>query len=110
MSGNVAQLASRIRRETAARGTDTDRDLLTRFLREQDEVAFETLVRRHERLVRSAIAKVLSEPHDAEDAFQATFLILVRRAKSIDWHAGVGPWLFGVAHRVAVSRRSREAS
>ena len=103
----LTQIASRLRRETAARNsdTDTDRDLLTRFLEEQDEGAFETLVRRHDRLVRSAIAKVLSDAHDAEDAFQATFLILVRRAKSIDWRAELGPWLYGVAHRVAVKAR-----
>jgi RNA polymerase sigma factor (sigma-70 family) len=106
MSRNVAQLASRLRRETATCDpADTDRDLLARFLREQDEAAFEALIRRHERLVRSAIAKVLSDPHDAEDTFQATFLILVRRAKLIDWHAGFGPWLYGVAHRVAVKAR-----
>jgi RNA polymerase sigma factor (sigma-70 family) len=102
----LTQVASRLRRETAVPATETDRDLLTRFLDDQDETAFETLVRRHDRLVRSAIAKVLADPHDAEDAFQATFLVLVRRAKSIDWRAGLGPWLYGVAHRVAVKARA----
>ncbi len=103
----LTQLASRLRRETIPNGsaTGTDRVLLTRFVEEQDEGAFEELVRRYDRLVRSAIAKVLSDPHDAEDAFQATFLILVRRAKSIDWRTGIGPWLYGVAHRVAVKAR-----
>jgi RNA polymerase sigma factor (sigma-70 family) len=103
----LTQLASRLRRDTIPNGSaaETDRDLLARFLREQDEAAFEALVRRHDRLVRSAVAKVLADPHDAEDAFQATFLILVRRAKSIDWRAGLGPWLYGVAHRVAVKAR-----
>src|SRR5262245_36413076 len=104
----LTQLASRLRREAIANGltAEADRDLLARFLREQDEAAFESLVRRHDRLVRSAVAKVLTDPNDAEDAFQATFLILVRRAKSIDWRAGLGPWLYGVAHRVAVKARS----
>jgi RNA polymerase sigma factor (sigma-70 family) len=104
----VTQLASQLRRESGADGSspETDRTLLNRFLLEGDEAAFEQLVRRHERLVRSAIAKVLSDPDDAEDAFQAAFLVLVRRAKSIDWRAGIGPWLYGVAHRVAVKARS----
>jgi RNA polymerase sigma factor (sigma-70 family) len=84
---------------------DTDRELLTRFLEAHDEAAFAELVRRHDRLVRSAVAKVLTDPHDAEDAFQATFLVLVRRARSLDRRAGLGPWLYGVAHRVAVKAR-----
>src|SRR5205823_7558349 len=95
-------VASRLRKESA---DDTDRDLLTRFLREQDEAAFEALVRRHERLIRSAVGRVLSDPDDADDAFQATFLVLIRRARSIDWRTGLGPWLYGVAHRVAIKAR-----
>jgi RNA polymerase sigma factor (sigma-70 family) len=87
----------------------TDRDLLSRFLDQQDEHAFENLVRRHDRLVRSAIGKVMGNAPDAEDAYQATFLVLVRRARSIDWHAGLGPWLYGVAHRVAVKARAQRA-
>ena len=102
----LAQLAARLKQDAQSPDAEaTDRDLLTRFLREQNEAAFETLVVRHSRLVSSAIAKVLTDPHDAEDAFQATFLILVRRARSIDWRTGVGPWLYGVAHRVAVKVR-----
>jgi RNA polymerase sigma factor (sigma-70 family) len=104
----LTRLVARLRRDPTPNGqvAETDRDLLQRFLNAQDEVAFETLVRRHDRLVRSAIAKVLSNPHDAEDAFQATFLVLVRRARSIDWRSGLGPWLYGVAHRVAVKARA----
>ncbi len=85
----------------------SDRDLLRRFLDQHDERAFEALVRRHDRLVRSAIAKVLGNAPDAEDAYQATFLVLVRRARAIDWRAGLGPWLHGVAHRVAVKAQVR---
>src|SRR5712664_1194268 len=85
----------------------SDRDLLRRFLDEQDERAFETLVRRHDRLVRSAIAKVLGNAPDAEDAYQATFLVLVRRARAIHWRSGLGPWLYGVAHRLAVKAQAR---
>jgi RNA polymerase sigma factor (sigma-70 family) len=103
----LKRFLTRVRRDLAPNGTavEVDRDLLRRFLNGQDEAAFEALVRRHDRLVRSAIAKVLSHPHDAEDAFQATFLVLVRRARSIAWRAGLGPWLYGVAHRVAVKAR-----
>ncbi|VTR92038.1 sigma-70 family rna polymerase sigma factor : RNA polymerase sigma factor, sigma-70 family OS=Singulisphaera acidiphila (strain ATCC BAA-1392 / DSM 18658 / VKM B-2454 / MOB10) GN=Sinac_5058 PE=4 SV=1: Sigma70_r2: Sigma70_r4_2: CarboxypepD_reg [Gemmata massiliana] len=102
----LTQIASRLRKEPDSTGTDaTDRDLLERFLDAHDEEAFEALVRRHDRLVRSAITKVLPDAHDADDAFQATFLVLVRRAKAIDWRAGLGPWLYGVAHRVAVKAR-----
>ena len=63
----LTQIASRLRREPAANGSaaQTDRDLLARFLGEQDEAAFEALVRRHDRLVRSAIAKVLPDPTTA---------------------------------------------
>jgi RNA polymerase sigma factor (sigma-70 family) len=103
----LTQVTSRLMRESNPAGpaTETDRDLLMRFLQQQDEAAFEILVGRHDRLVRSAIAKVLSNSHDADDAFQATFLILIRRAKSIKWRAGLGSWLYGVAHRVAVKAR-----
>jgi RNA polymerase sigma factor (sigma-70 family) len=106
----VTQLATQLQRDSVTNGSalETDRALLNRFLRDADEGAFEQLVRRHERMVRSAIAKVLPNPDDAEDAFQAVFLVLVRRAKSIDWRAGIGPWLYGVAHRVAV--KARDAS
>jgi RNA polymerase sigma factor (sigma-70 family) len=105
----LTQIASHLRREAIPLdAAETDRDLLTRFLIAQDEAAFESLVRRHDRLVRSAISKVLSNAHDAEDAFQATFLVLVRRSKSIDWRVELGPWLYGVAHRVAV--KARDAS
>jgi RNA polymerase sigma factor (sigma-70 family) len=87
----------------------TDRDLLARFLDQRDERAFEKLVRRHDRLVRSAIGKVMGNAPEAEDAYQAAFLVLVRRARAIDWRAGLGPWLYGVAHRVAVKAKARTA-
>ncbi|OWK40302.1 RNA polymerase sigma factor [Fimbriiglobus ruber] len=85
----------------------TDRELLGRFSDVRDETAFETLVARHARLVRSAIVRVLVDPGDIDDATQATFLILVRRAGRTDWEPGLGPWLYGVAHRVAVRLRAR---
>jgi RNA polymerase sigma factor (sigma-70 family) len=84
----------------------SDRELLERFLNAHDEAAFSALVRRHERLVYAACRQVLTEPADRDDAFQATFLVLVRRARSVPWRSGLGPWLYGVAHRVAVQARA----
>ena len=77
----------------------TDGELLMRFIRHQEEGAFESLVRRHERLVLGVCKAVLRDDHDAADAFQATFLILVRRARSIQNYDSIAGWLYNVALR-----------
>ncbi|HEY7312762.1 MAG TPA: sigma-70 family RNA polymerase sigma factor [Gemmataceae bacterium] len=87
----------------------TDRQLLERFLDRRDETAFTVLVRRHGRLVLSACRRVLADEADIEDAFQATFLVLLRRASSVRWRESIGNWLFGVAHRIAVQARANAA-
>ncbi len=82
----------------------SDRDLVDRFLATGDpgaESAFAGLVERHGPMVLRVCRDVLRDPHDADDAFQATFLILARRAGSIRRLESVGPWLYGVALRVA---------
>jgi RNA polymerase sigma factor (sigma-70 family) len=79
--------------------------LLDRFLEEGDEEAFEAILRRHGPMVLGVCRRILADPHDAEDAFQATFLVLVRKAGSIGDRAVLGPWLHGVARRVAVRAR-----
>lgn len=84
----------------------TDRDLLRRFVYRHDEAAFTALVKRHQRLVYGALTKLLSDDADIEDAFQATFLVLVRKANSVTWHADLATWLYAVAHRIAVRARS----
>src|SRR3989442_8301049 len=84
-----------------------DPDLLALFRDHRDEGAFAELVRRHGRLVRTAAARLLRDPADIDDATQAAFLVLVRRAGSLDARSGLGPWLYGVAHRVAVRLRER---
>src|SRR5262245_55291725 len=92
-------------RRTARRTSDaaaSDRDLLGRFLRDRDEGAFGALVARHGKLVLAACRQVLTDPADIDDAFQATFLVLLKKARAVDASTPLGGWLFGVAHRVAV--------
>jgi RNA polymerase sigma factor (sigma-70 family) len=84
-------------------GLDDDA-LLQRFEERGDEVAFEALVRRHGPMVLRICRSVLRDEHDSRDAYQATFLILARRAGSIRQGSSVAPWLFAVARRV--SRRA----
>jgi RNA polymerase sigma factor (sigma-70 family) len=87
----------------------SDRQLLDRFLARHDQVselAFTVLVERHGPMVLGVCRRILVDPHDAEDAFQATFLILVRKAGSVRVDGSVGRWLFGVATRVATRARA----
>jgi RNA polymerase sigma factor (sigma-70 family) len=94
-----------------ALGSHTDGQLLERFLdrRAGGEAAFEALVARHGPMVMGICRHVLGDPHDADDAFQATFLILVRRAGAIRKRESLGSWLYGVARRVAVRAKSDAA-
>jgi RNA polymerase sigma factor (sigma-70 family) len=86
-----------------------DRDLLDRFLATGDEAAFAALVARYGPLVRGVARRVLGDAHAADDVFQATFLVLARRAASIRRRSAVGSWLYGVAYRLARQVRTREA-
>ena len=82
----------------------SDAQLLERFVSQRDETAeaaFEELVIRHGPMVLRICRSVLHDPHDAEDAFQAVFLVLANRAEAIRQGDAVASWLFGVAHRVA---------
>jgi DNA-directed RNA polymerase specialized sigma24 family protein len=75
----------------------TDAELLERFVARHDQTAFETLVLRHGSLVFDISLKILRNTHDAQDAFQATFLILATRASSIMRRGSVASWLHTVA-------------
>ena len=83
----------------------TDRQLLERFIHRRDPAAFEMIVVRHGPMVLRVCRTLLHDPHDAHDAFQATFLILVRRSGSIRRLDSVGSWLYGVACRAAARVR-----
>jgi RNA polymerase sigma factor (sigma-70 family) len=85
-----------------------DGELLGSFIERHDETALAALVRRHGPMVWGVCSRLLSH-HDAEDAFQATFLVLVRKAASIRSREMVGNWLYGVAHQTALLARRTTA-
>jgi RNA polymerase sigma factor (sigma-70 family) len=86
-----------------------DGELLASFIDEKDEAAFEALVRRHGPMVLSVCHRIVRNHHDAEDAFQATFLVLARKASSIRPRAMVANWLHGVACRTAMKAKTMTA-
>src|SRR5438874_11712974 len=102
---NVLQEVRRFLR-AARPEADSDRARVERFARTRDERAFAELVRRHGPMVLGVCRRVLRHAADADDAFQATFLILVRRAGAVRDPDRLGPWLFGVAWRTANKLRA----
>src|SRR5262245_26100770 len=83
----------------------SDADLLGRFLVARDEEAFRQIVRRHGAMVFGVCRRVLRHTQDAEDTFQATFLVLARKANAIADRAALANWLYGVAYRTALKAR-----
>src|SRR5689334_12137358 len=86
----------------------TDGELLACFVEHRDDAAFTALVRRHGPMVWGVCRRLLSH-HDAEDAFQAAFLVLCRKAASIRPRDMVANWLYGVAHQTALQARRTAA-
>src|SRR2546429_8913195 len=87
----------------------TDGQLLEDFVRRRDEAALEALVRRHGPMGWGGCGRILRNHHDAEDAFQATFLVLLRKAASIASPALPANWRYGVAHQTALQATATTA-
>jgi RNA polymerase sigma-70 factor (ECF subfamily) len=89
-------------------GVLTDGQLLARFVATRDEASFASLVRRHGPMVLGVCRRLLRHAQDAEDCFQATFLVLVRKASVVRGEA-VGSWLYSVAYRTSLEARAFNA-
>src|SRR5438270_7940443 len=110
-----AALVQILERWTGPHECDPDSGFLARFLTRRDEGAFAALVHRHGPLVYGTCLRILGNRSDTDDAFQAVFFVLARRAHTLKRDRSIGPWLHGVALRVAkklrgqiVKRRLRE--
>jgi RNA polymerase sigma factor (sigma-70 family) len=110
-TGQLDKIIHHLRRTALRRqaGALSDGQLLGRFLAHRDQDAFAALVDRHGAMVLGVCRRVLGDAHDAEDAFQATFLVLVRKAASLRSRELVGNWLYGVAYRTSLEARARSA-
>src|SRR5947209_6422904 len=84
----------------------SDAQLLARFVTARDEAAFAALVRRHGRMVLGVARRILNHVQDAEDVFQATFLVLARQAHAVVRRETVGSWLYRVAYRTALDAKA----
>src|SRR5262245_14254078 len=107
MTGVLRRLRRLIQGQAAAGASDAP--LLERFLHSRDEEAFGELLRRHGPMVLGLCRRLLGDEHDAEDAFQATFLVLARKAASVRQQQSLGGWLYGVALRTSAEQRRRRA-
>src|SRR5262249_51352528 len=96
-------------RDTQALAEAPDAQLLEWFTHGHEEAPFAALVRRHGPMVWGVARRVLPHVHDAEDVFQATFLLLARQAGATRKAGSVGSWLHGVAHRLALKARRQQA-
>jgi RNA polymerase sigma factor (sigma-70 family) len=111
MSTGLKSVVRRLKHiATRARTADqTDRQLLQRFARTGEEAAFAALVDRYGALVLGVCRRVLHHAADAEDAFQATFLVLAKKAGSQSWQDSISNWLHGVAYRISMKARTEKA-
>jgi RNA polymerase sigma factor (sigma-70 family) len=110
-SGRLSSVVQYLRQiaGTGDAGEQADCQLLERFVTKHDESAYEALMRRHAPMVLGTCSRILRNGHDAEDAFQATFLVLARKARSIGQRRSVGGWLHRIACRTAARARGKVA-
>jgi RNA polymerase sigma factor (sigma-70 family) len=109
MKGSTNGVIHRVRHLVVRADRSTDAELMARFIADRDADAFALLVRRHGPMVHGVCRRVLRNGADADDAFQATFLLLARRARSIQRPRLLGNWLYGVAYRTALEARRAAA-
>src|SRR5436189_4265032 len=109
MATEAERIIEHLRRLTLHDAGIGDGRLLERFTLHKDEAAFEAVVRRHGPMVLGVCRRILGNHHDAEDAFQATFLVLVRKSGSVMPKETVGNWLYGVAYRTALKAKTQKA-
>src|SRR6266849_8606102 len=110
-SRQATAVLGHIRKLISAQGAKqlSDRELLRRFVVGHNESAFAALVQRHGPMVLSACQRVLHGRQYAEDACQATFLVLARKAASQQWRESIANWLYGVARRLSLKARTAAA-
>src|ERR1700730_830761 len=108
-NGQLDFVVRRIRKLAGLADPDRgpDKPLLESFIARRDDSAFAQLLERHGPMVLSLCRRLLGNRHDAEDAFQATFLVLIRKARSIRKKDSLASWLHGVAYRVAREARAK---
>jgi RNA polymerase sigma factor (sigma-70 family) len=106
MAASLDRLMTYIRHLAARSCKDPDAMLVERYARGDDELAFAALVARHGAMVYNTCRRIVCDAHLAEDAFQATFLVLARKAGRLRDAESVAAWLYGVAHRLACKARS----
>ena len=105
LTAHAMHKVARVFREGTLVGM-SDRQILDRFVECHDEMAFEAILTRHGPMVRNVCRQILFDPHDVDDAVQAVFLVLVRKARIIRVNGSLGPWLYTVAGRVAARGRA----
>ena len=106
-TAQITDIVRQLRHAVLEAGTArTDGELLNAFVERRDESALVALVERHAPMVWGVCRRLLHEHHDAEDAFQATFLVFVRKAATLQRPEQLANWLYGVAHQTAVRARA----